>query len=60
VDPGSVCWSRREWGWRSWGRSVWEIMGSGSAMERLWYNLKYDRNLLMTVKGDMDVKTMFK
>jgi len=26
----------------------------------MWYSLKYDRNMIMTMEGDMDVRIMFK
>jgi len=28
-----------------------ETMGGGVVVERLWYSLKYDRNMLMVVEG---------
>jgi len=41
-------------------RLVRETEGDGVQVERMWYRLKYDRNMIMTVEGDMDVRIMFK
>jgi len=55
----SVCWCGREWGWRSYRRLVRETVGGGVPVERHWNSLKYDRNMLTVVEGDMDVRMMF-
>ena len=39
---------------------VREIVGHGVEVDRMWCNLKYDRNLKMAVEGDTDVRMMFK
>ena len=39
---------------------VREIVGDGVQLKRLWYGPMYDRNMIITVKGDMDVRMMFK
>ena len=36
-----------------------ETMGDSVLVERLWYSLKYNRNMIMEVDGDMDVTMMF-
>ena len=35
-------------------------IGNGVQMDRLSYNLKYNRNMIMAVEGDMDMGMMFK
>jgi len=42
------------------GRLLQEAVGHDVLLERLWYSLKYNKNLLMVVEGDMDVKMMLK
>jgi len=52
---------------------VWEGMGveelremvrktvrAGVEVDRTWYSVKYDRNMIMAVEGDTDVRMMFK
>ena len=39
---------------------VQEIVGAGVQVDRLWYSLKYDRNMIMAVEGDTDVRMIFK
>ena len=39
---------------------VKETVGGGVEVDRIWYSLKYDRNMIMAVEGDMDVKMMLK
>ena len=41
-------------------RIVMENIGSDLSEHQVWYNLKYDRQMLMPVKGDMDVRMIFK
>ena len=36
-----------------------ETMGDIVLVERLWYSLKYNRNMIMAVDGDTDVTMMF-
>jgi len=39
---------------------IQETVGGGVEVERIWYSLKYDRNMIMAVEGDMDVRMMLK
>ena len=39
---------------------VRETIGGGVEVDRIWYSLKYDRNMIMAVEGDADVRMMFK
>ncbi|KAJ8422358.1 LOW QUALITY PROTEIN: hypothetical protein Cgig2_034013 [Carnegiea gigantea] len=39
---------------------VKEITGTNMTEKKLWYNLKYDREMLLPAKGDTDVKIIFK
>ena len=39
---------------------VRETVGPGVQVGRIWYSLKYDRNMKMTMEGDSDVRMMFK
>jgi len=39
---------------------VWETVGAGVKVYRIWYSLKYDRNIIMAVEGDTVVRMMFK
>ncbi|KAJ8434108.1 hypothetical protein Cgig2_005787 [Carnegiea gigantea] len=41
-------------------RMVREMIGSDMSEEKLWYSLKYDREMLVAVEGDSDVKAIFK
>jgi len=41
-------------------RMVREMTGSDMSEEKLWYSLKYDREMLVAVEGDSDVKVIFK
>jgi len=34
--------------------------GDGFVIKRLWYSLKYDRNMIMAVDRDTNVRMMFK
>ena len=36
-----------------------ETMEDSVLIERLWYSLKYNRNMIMAVDGDADVALMF-
>jgi len=35
-------------------------VGDGVHVERMWYSFNYDRNIIMTAEGDMDVRMMLK
>jgi len=39
---------------------VQETVGGGVEVDRIWYSLKYDRNMIMAVEGDTDVRMMLK
>jgi len=39
---------------------VKETVGGGVEVDRIWYSLKYDRNMIMGVEGDVDVRMMLK
>ena len=39
---------------------VRKTVGAGVEVDRIWYSLKYDRNMLMAMEGDTDVRMMFK
>ena len=41
-------------------RMATEIIGSNLSEQKIWYNLKYDSQMLVTVEGDMDVRIVFK
>ncbi|KAJ8436084.1 hypothetical protein Cgig2_000986 [Carnegiea gigantea] len=41
-------------------KMVKEIRGADMSEEKLWYSLKYDREMLVAVEGDNDVKIIFK
>ena len=36
------------------------ITGTDLSEDKLWYNLKYNRQILMEVEGDTDVRMIFK
>ena len=37
-----------------------EIIRSDLLEQKIWYSLKYDRQMLMELEGDMDMSMMFK
>ena len=37
-----------------------ETIGSDLSEHKVWYSLKYNRQILMPVEGDMDVRMIFK
>ena len=37
-----------------------EMIGSDMLEEKLWYSLKYDREMLMAIEGDSNMKVIFK
>jgi len=39
---------------------VTEITGNDLSEQKLWYSLKYDRGIVMAVKGDADVRMFLK
>jgi len=39
---------------------VRDTVGPGVEVDRMWYSLKYDRNMKMAMEGDTDVRMMFK
>ena len=39
---------------------VRETVGDGVIVERMWHSLKYDRNMIMAMDEDTDVRMMFK
>jgi len=39
---------------------VRETVGPGVEVDRLWYSLKYDRNMKMAMEEDTDVRKMFR
>ncbi|KAJ8422878.1 LOW QUALITY PROTEIN: hypothetical protein Cgig2_027361 [Carnegiea gigantea] len=41
-------------------KMVREMIGSDMSEEKLWYSLKYDREMLIAVKGDNNVQVIFK
>ncbi|KAJ8430803.1 hypothetical protein Cgig2_005210 [Carnegiea gigantea] len=41
-------------------KKVREMTGSDMSEEKLWYSLKYDREMLVAVEGDNDVQVIFK
>jgi len=41
-------------------KMVQGTVGDGVQVEGLWYSLKYDINMIMTVERDMDVRMMLK
>ncbi|KAJ8423840.1 hypothetical protein Cgig2_024298 [Carnegiea gigantea] len=41
-------------------KMVREMTGSDMSEEKLWYSLKYDREMLVAVEGDNDVQVIFK
>ena len=41
-------------------KMVRETVGVGVEVDRIWYSLKYDRNMIMAIEGDIDVMMMFK
>ncbi|KAJ8435246.1 hypothetical protein Cgig2_005298 [Carnegiea gigantea] len=41
-------------------KMVREITGTDMSKKKLWYSLKYDREMLVVVEGDSDVKVIFK
>ncbi|KAJ8428708.1 hypothetical protein Cgig2_025699 [Carnegiea gigantea] len=41
-------------------RLVIEIIRNDFSERKLWYNLKYDRQMVVTVEGDVDMRMVFK
>ena len=39
---------------------VKEVIGINMLKRRVWYSLKYDREMLLPIEGDTDVQMMFK
>jgi len=39
---------------------VRETVGVGVEVDRMWYSLKYERNMIMAMKGNTDARMMFK
>jgi len=39
---------------------VQETVGAGVEVDRTWYSLKYDRNVIMAMEVDTNVRMMFK
>jgi len=39
---------------------VCKTVGPGVEVDRIWYSLKYDRNMKIAMEGDSDVRMMFK
>ena len=42
-----------------WAEELRDLMGDSVVVRRLWYNLNYDRNMMMAVDGDTDMTIMF-
>jgi len=41
-------------------KMIRETVGVGVEVDRMWYSLKYDRNMIMAVEGNTDVRMIFK
>ena len=41
-------------------RTTTEITGNELSEHKIWYNLKYDLQMLMAVEGNVDVRMVFK
>ena len=41
-------------------KMVRKTVGVGVEVDRMWYSLKYERNMIMAMKGNTDARMMFK